>query len=46
MKDKVVKFNTYLSGVTEGENGETFEEFSRIDEKYYFLDSVSLTNYM
>lgn len=46
MKDEVPSFNTYLSGVPEGGNREsTFERFYRIDERYYFLDSGSLTNF-
>lgn len=44
MKDEVARFNIHLSGVPENRES-TFEKFYRIDERYDFLDSGSLTNF-
>lgn len=44
MKNKVVRFNTHLSGVPEGENRVKLEEFFTIDESHDFLDSGSPTS--
>lgn len=43
MKNKVVRFNTHLSKISEGKIESKFEEFSTIDESHDFLDSGSPT---